>query len=390
MNESGVASTARYPRLSIDLGTIASNVRAVSGLCAARGIGVTGVVKGSGALVPVAAAMARGGCASLASSRLVHLRALVEARRDRASGIPPEMPLGLLRIPGPSEIADMVELADWSLQSDPDALSLTAEAARRAGRRHGVVLMLDLGDLREGWFDDDALIGQAVRVERTLPSLHLRGIGANLSCYGSIMPTPENLGRLAAVARRVEAALGRRLEVVSGGATSSLPLVLRGTMPEGITELRLGESVLCARDMPHFHRVDIPGVRSDAFTFRAEIVEARLKPSLPVGERFIDAFGERPEYEDRGVRTRLVLAAGKRDFGSHAYLLPRDPRIHVVGSSSDHLLCEADEPCGDLRYGAIVEFDLLYAAMLFLTDGNPYVQIEFIGSAGDQTSGPDR
>ena len=154
-------SPNRYPRLSINLGTIEANYRAVCALCADSGIRVTGVVKGAGGLVPVAKAMVRGGCGALASSRTAHLEAL------RAAGI--GVPLGLLRIPGSSELASAVAVADWSLQSSTEALKLAAaEAAvqaERNGRVHGVVLMLDLGDLREGWFDDDGLFEAAVMVE---------------------------------------------------------------------------------------------------------------------------------------------------------------------------------------------------------------------------------
>ncbi len=362
-------SIERYPRLSIDLGIIEANYVAVCALCAGSGIRVIGVVKGAGGLVPVAQAMLRGGCAGLASSRTAHLETL------RAAGL--DAPLGLLRIPGPAEIASAVAAADWSLQSCAEALGLAAAEATRIGRVHGVVLMLDLGDLREGWFDDDGLFESALMVERSMPSLYLRGIGTNLGCYGSVLPGAENLGRLVALARRIEAAIGRPLETVSGGATSNLPMLLREGLPLGISELRIGEGALCARDLPNFYKVALPGVRSDAFTLRAEVIEVRAKPSHPVGERFIDAFGNKPDYEDRGVRTRLLLGLGKREFGNHEHLLPRDPRIHVIGSSSDHLICEADEPCGDLAYGSVLEFDLMYGAMLFLCDGNPYIGIDY-------------
>lgn len=357
-----------YPRLSIDLGVIETNVRVISRLCAARGMRLTCVVKGAGGLPRVAQAMARGGCSALACSRLAQLRTL------RDAGI--ALPLGLLRIPGPSEIDEVVTTADWSLQSNSTALELVAAAAQRVGHAHGVVLMLDLGDLREGWFDDDEFVAEAVRVEHSMTSLALCGIGTNLGCYGSVLPTPENLGRLVAVARRIEDAIGRTLGVVSGGATSSLPLLLGGGIPSGITELRIGEGVLCPRNTLDFYHVDIPGIRSDAFTLRAEIVEIRKKPSYPVGERSIDAFGNMKAYEDRGVRTRLLLALGNRDVGNHDYILPRDPRIHIVGASSDHLICEADEPCDDLRYGSVLEFDPRYAAILFSSD-DPYVEVDY-------------
>ncbi|MBN2874674.1 MAG: alanine racemase [Spirochaetales bacterium] len=372
----------RYPRLSIDLGIIEENYRAINALCARSGIRLTGVVKGTGGRVPVARAMERGGCSSLASSRLKQLEAL----RSAGFGAPGGLPLGLLRVPGPSEIASAVELADWSLQSEVTALELTASAAMRAGRNHGVVLMADLGDLREGWFDLDELYDIALRVERSMPGLHLRGIGTNLGCYGSILPSPDNLGRLVGTARRIESAIGRHLDVVSGGATSTLPLLFAGGVPAGISELRIGEGALCVGDLPTFYRVEVPGVRRGAYTLSAEVVERRRKPSHPVGERFIDAFGNKPEYEDRGVRTRLLLAVGKRDFGSDGHLQPRDPRIHVIGSSSDHLIVEADEACDDLRYGSILDFDLLYGAMLFLSDDNPYVDVVYTGGVDGQAT----
>ncbi|MDX9899202.1 MAG: alanine racemase [Spirochaetia bacterium] len=369
--------SGQYPRLCIDLGTIEANFRAIGVLCSPHGIALTGVVKGAGGMIPVAAAMVKGGCSTLASSRLAQLEILKDATRDLSSGLHPSLSLGLLRVPAPSEIDDVVAIADWSLQSDPCALEQTAQAARRAGKRHGVVLMRDLGDLREGWFDEEQLIAQAVGVERDMPSLHLRGIGTNLSCYGSILPSPDNLGSLIKTARSIESRIGRQLEVVSGGATTSLPLLLRGTMPLGISELRIGEAGLCARDMSHFYGLAIPGVREDAFTLTAELVEIRRKPSVPIGERLVDAFGNHPEYEQRGTRTRLLLAVGKRDFGNHEHLLPRDPRVRVIGSSSDHLICELDDSVSDIEYGSLLDFDLLYGAMLFLSDHNPYVKIEY-------------
>ena len=42
-------------------------------------------------------------------------------------------------------------------------------------------------------------------------------------CYGSIQPTPENLGQLVHIARRVEDTIGRKLEIVSGGAPAPSP-----------------------------------------------------------------------------------------------------------------------------------------------------------------------
>jgi hypothetical protein len=50
--------------------------------------------------------------------------------------------------------------------------ALDREAAR-AGRRHGVVLMMDLGDLREGWFEEGEFLDAVARVEREFAALEL-------------------------------------------------------------------------------------------------------------------------------------------------------------------------------------------------------------------------
>lgn len=359
-----------FPELAIDLDILASNVRALAGLCRSRGVRLTGVVKGADGMPPVARAMLAGGCDEIASSRIGQLRALREA------GI--GSPLLLVRVPAPGELAETARWADRSLQSEESVLRALDREADRAGRRHGVILMLDLGDLREGWFDEAELLEAAVRTERDLSALELLGIGTNLGCYGSILPTAENLGRLAVTAGRIEDRIGRRLEVVSGGATSSIRLLLSDTLPRGIKNLRVGEGLLTARDLPHFHKVNVPGVSPGVFTLRAEVIEVRTKPSHPVGEIFIDAFGERPTYSDRGPRKRALLAVGKQDFGKHESLVPLEPGIKVIGSSSDHLICDVEDLARPLAPGDILEFGLFYPALLFAAQSR-YVRKTFRG-----------
>mgnify|MGYP000929380440 CR=1 FL=1 len=363
-----------FPELAIDLDVLASNVRALAGLCRARGVRLTGVVKGADGMPPVVRAMLAGGCDEIASSRIGQLRALREA------GI--GSPLLLVRIPAPGELAETARWADRSLQSDVSVLRALDREADRAGRRHGVILMLDLGDLREGWFDEAELVEAAVRTERDLPALELLGIGTNLGCYGSILPTPENLGRLAGAARRIEDRIGRALQVVSGGATSSIPLLLSGKLPPGINNLRVGEGLLAARDLPHFYKVDVPGVSPGVFTLRAEVIEVRTKPSHPVGEIFIDAFGERPAYADRGPRKRALLAVGKQDFGKQESLVPLEPGVEVIGSSSDHLICDVEDLGRPLAAGDVLEFGLFYPALLFASQSR-YVRKTFRGGGRD-------
>ena len=224
-------------------------------------------------------------------------------------------------------------------------------------------LMVDLGDLREGFWDQDELVQTALEVEREMPHLELAGVGTNLGCYGTVQATPEKMNQLVAVAERVEAAIGRKLDIISGGASSSIRMVLDGTMPPRINHLRVGEGILFGRiwgcDMDFMHK--------HIFTLRAEVIESKVKPSYPVGELSVDAFGRTRTYVDRGRRRRALLAMGRVDYGECEDLIPREPGVKILGASSDHTIVDVQNTARPVQVGDILEFDLCYATMVYLT-----------------------
>ena len=257
--------------------------------CRARGIAVCGVIKGVNGLPEVARRFRECGVTQLGTSRLE------QVERCRQAGIPG--PYLLIRIPGPTELPELVRLCEMSLQSERKTLDLLEQECTRQEKPHAVIIMADLGDLREGFWDQDEMLDVCVHVERDLPHVELAGVGVNLGCYGSIQPTPENLGQLVHIARRVEDAIGRKLEIVSGGATSSFTLVHWGTMPEGINHLRIGEGILVSKDLQVDWGIhDMDYLRMDCMTLRAQIVEVKDKPTHPVGPIVVDCFCNRPTY----------------------------------------------------------------------------------------------
>ena len=209
----------RYPRLEINLAHLKHNVTKVVEKC-----GDMGVIKGATGLPEVAKAFDEGGAAFIASSRLEQLEDAKNA------GI--QKPLLMIRIPMLSEVEDVVRLTDISLNSELVVIKALNEAAKRQNKVHQIILMADMGDLREGYWDKEEMAEVAVYVENELDNIKLVGIGTNVGCYGSIAPTPEMLEELVAIAEHIEKRLGRRLEYISGGATSSLMRVWDGNMPE--------------------------------------------------------------------------------------------------------------------------------------------------------------
>lgn len=350
----------QYPQLEFDLALLRSNADAVISRCRGMGIRVCGVVKGVDGLPEAARVLRAAGAAELGTSRLE------QVAKCRAAGVPG--PWLLIRIPGLTELPDVVALCETSLQSEWPTLLALEEECLRQNKTHRVIVMTDLGDLREGFWDKKELVDVCERVERELPHVHLAGIGVNLTCYGSTKPTPEKMNELVGLARQVEQRIGRKLEIVSGGATSSFTLVHWGTMPAGVNHLRIGEAILLGKDLQVAWGIrDMDYLRMDALTLRAEVVEVKDKPTYPIGEFAIDAFGRKPVYEDRGIRRRAILALGRADVGELESLIPREPGLTVIGGSSDHCIVDVEDCPRRLQVGDIVEFSLCYSHMLYAT-----------------------
>lgn len=350
----------RYPRLLCDLSRLRQNAEALTGRCHAAGIRVAGVTKGVNSRLPMVEQFVAGGCDQLATSRLDQMEILRKAF--------PDLPTLLVRVPMMSELEEVPRLCDYSLESDLSVLTALEAVCARQGRTHKVVLMADLGDLREGIWDREELVETALHIERRLPHLELAGVGTNLGCYGSIVPTVEKMEELASLAEAVERAIGRELEIVSGGATTSFSLVHWGTMPRKINHLRIGEAILLCSDLQTAWGIqDMTYLSNHVFTLQAEVLECRAKPSHPVGKIFMDAFGHFPTYVDRGIRKRALLGLGKLDVGDIMDLLPRDQGVTVLGGSSDHTILDVEDCPRPFKAGDVMEFDLIYATMLFLT-----------------------
>ena len=306
--------------------------------------------------------MLAGGARALGESRLEN------AERLRNAGL--TAPIWLLRAPVPELANETVQLTDVSLQSELETVVAVENAAAAAGRRHAVVAMVDLGDLREGMLPKD-LPAFLDRVN-AMDHIDIAGIGVNLTCYGAIMPDEDNMGRLAELAAQSERQLGRPL-LVSGGNSGSIGMVVSGRMPAAVDTLRIGETILLGVDT--LTREPALGLHLDAFTVQAPVIECLVKPSLPRGTVAQDAFGNSPTFTDRGDRRRAILALGRQDAQPEG-LVPVDPRVEVLGASSDHLIVDVEALDRPPRLGDSLTFVPTYAATLQLST-SPYVQKVF-------------
>ncbi len=350
----------RYPELEINLNNLSNNIKQIKKRCDKYNIKLAGVIKGATGIKEIAETFDKENVEFIASSRieqLIPLKGKVKAK------------IMMIRIPMLSEVEDIVKYTDISLNSEIEVLKKLNSEAKKQGKTHEIILMQDLGDLREGFFKKEDIINASLLIENELNNLKLVGIGTNLGCYGSIVPTREKLEELVTIAEIIEEKINRKLDYISGGATTSIPRVLDGDIPKRINLLRVGEGILLGKDLQDLWGYDMSYMKK-VFKLNAEIIEVKDKPTYPIGEIFVDAFGNKPTYKDEGIRKRALIALGKVDYAFIDDLIINLDGAKIIGASSDHTIIDIEDCDKKIKPGDIISFDLTYSTMVYVTNSN--------------------
>lgn len=340
------------PRLIINVNKFRNNALTLCRQCHAHGISVAAVTK-----------------SYCADSRLMEILTglpvdyFADSRIENIESYPPHNKQTiLLRLPSPSEAERTVNTCDISLNSELVTIKRLSKAAALLNKCHGIILMVDVGDLREGiYYHNESLLYKTLKYILSQKSLRLMGLGINLTCYGSIIPTPDNLGYLCDIAHRAEDDLGMKLPIISGGNSSSLYLLEKNQIPQGINNLRLGEAMI--RGVETAYGEVITDLNTDVVILEAEIIEIQSKPSMPEGITGKNAFGEVCKYTDMGQRLRGILAIGRQDIDCDG-LLCMEHGIKIIGASSDHLIVDITEANTRFSVGDRLHFSMTYGAIL--------------------------
>ena len=335
-------------RLEIDLDKIHHNARTLVKRLAKRGISVTGVMKASLGSPEIVRTLLHAGVSTIGEYRIENIEAM------RHQCVP--APMMLIRTPMLSQTERVVKHADLSFNTELDVIRKLSLFAQKAGRTHGIVLMIELGDLREGIMPND--IENTVRELLKLPNIALRGIGANLACRSGVSPDISNMLELSALADTLETTFGLKLDIVSGGNSANLNWALSGADTGRINNLRLGESILLGCEP--LHRQPIDGLHTDAITLIAEVIESKLKPSQPWGKIAQTAFGVKPLTKHRGNISQTILAIGHQDIDPDGLKAPQG--IKILDASSDHLIVDSGHRL--FSPGEEIHFQLNYSALI--------------------------
>ncbi|WP_394128512.1 alanine/ornithine racemase family PLP-dependent enzyme [Vibrio hepatarius] len=338
----------KYPRLDIDCGKIRHNTQFLITQLSQKNISVTPVTKVFLGNPIIAQVLLDAGATVLADSRIENLNEMTSA-----GILATKM---LIRTPMLSQVASVIKHCDISLNSEVEVVKRLSNVAKQQNRHHEIIVMIELGDLREGVMPDRVI--DFVREIISLPNITIKGVGANLACRYGVAPDRQNMKTLSDLADGIEAAFGINLEIVSGGNSASINWALQHTGQTRVNNLRLGEALFLGCE-PLDNR-KIKGLYTDTVSLTAEVIESKIKPSLPWGKRGFNALGKREHIQDRGAVSQAIIALGRQDVCITGLRAPKG--VKIISSTSDHLLLETSNK--PLFLGEKVTFTLDYNALL--------------------------
>jgi ornithine racemase len=351
------------PRIEISLSQIQDNAWKLSELYGQKGISLMGVSKATLGDPSVANAMIRGGVKFIADSRIENIQ------RMKNAGVSTQFVLLRTAL---SQSEEVVRDVDISLNTELDTVKELAYYAHLNNKVHKIILMIELGDLREGILPCD--LSDFVKTTLNLPHIKVIGIGCNLACYGGIKPNNQKMHELSKLVDSIEKEYKIDLEIVSGGNSANYEWYESAQKVERINNLRIGESILLGCET--VNRNVIPGLHTNAFNLIAEVIESKEKPSLPFGEICQDAFGNIPTFLDQGIQQRVIVALGRQDVLISGLTPSED--LEILGSSSDHIVLNSKNR--HVKVGSEVRFNLDYGGLLAAMT-SPFIKKQFVDIA---------
>jgi ornithine racemase len=250
------------------------------------------------------------------------------------------------------------------MNTEIETIKLLAREAERQGKIHKIIIMIELGELREGVMRDSVLdfYDMVFRLE----NIEVVGIGANLSCLYGILPNQDKLIQLCLYQQLIEAKFNKKIKYVSGGSSVTIPLIFQRLLPAGINHFRVGETLFCGTDV--YNNTTLKKMRTDVFVLFSEIIELMEKPQVPIGEFGTNLEGDTLTFDESlhgKTSYRALVDVGLLDV-DRKHLFPADGDVSIVGGSSDMLVIDLGDNPKNYKVGDYLEFKLDYMGILRL------------------------
>lgn len=230
-----------------------------------------------------------------------------------------------------------------------------------------VVLIAEMGDLKEGLFPEEIL-----SINKDFPDLPILGVSANFACLSGAVPSLPALKNLKNLACEIQSSRNLEAPFVSVGGTVMHSLMRQETPQKGLfQELRCGEGLFFGFDSSGGGPV--PGFETDTMTFYGEILEVAEKeiPAAKLQESALTALGDHAHERPPGQRKSAVL-----DFGilgaDEFNLFPFDSDTLFAGQTFDFTVLDITNSVLNYKPGDLFPFRVNYKAGSFLFM-NPFI-----------------
>jgi len=269
-----------------------------------------------------------------------------------------------IKPPSKGDIANVVRYADISVNTELSTIKALARAAKKQNKTHKIIIMIEMGELREGVLRED-FIDFYEKVFK-LDNIKVVGIGTNFSCLYGVLPNPDKLIQLSLYEQLIEAKFNRQIPYVSGGSSVVFPLLLNGTLPKGINHFRLGETLYLGTNV--YNDTKIKDMAHNIFTLHAEIIELIEKPKIPTGDFGTNLVGEAVEFDSSLVSDtsyRAIIGLGLLDVDDK-HIWCDDTSLEFVGASSDMIVMDLKNNPKKYKVGDELTFSMDYMGLLKL------------------------
>ena len=267
---------------------------------------------------------------SVGDSRLTSLKNLKEVN--------PQMKTIYIKPPAKIYADQVVEYADISLNSSYETIQALNESAKKMNKTHQIIIMIELGELREGINRNDVMDFYEKVFE--LSNIEVIGLGSNLGCMYGIIPTQDKLLHLVLYKELISAKFNKNLPLISGGSSITLPLINQGTIPPEINHFRIGEAAFFG--VSPYDNEKFEGLSVDTFEFKANIIELEIKQTVPDGVISDGNIGHTAEFdqEKRGESSvKAILDFGMLDVNRED-IEPLNTALDFVGITSDMIVVD--------------------------------------------------
>lgn len=284
-----------------------------------------------------------------------------------------------IKPPAKRSIPSIIKYADVSMNTELDTLKLLSAEAIKQGKIHKVIIMVEMGDLREGVMGEHLVHFYESVFE--LPGIEIIGLGTNLNCLHGVMPSTDKLIQLNLYKQIIELKFKREIPWISGGTSVTIPLLLNKQLPKEVNHFRVGETLYFGLDL--FTGEVVPGMRGDVLELFTEIIEITEKPMVPIGELAANPQGVTMDIDPElygKTSVRAIVDVGSLDIDPK-YLVYDEHDFEIVGSSSDMLVLDLGENRKNRKVGDLVSFRLKYMGALGLL--NSYYISKVVSESND-------